>query len=105
MTGLPPAHTPAWQVSLCVQALPSSHDEPFALLGFEQSPVSGSHVPALWHWSDAVQTTGFAPTHTPAWQVSLCVQASPSSHAVSSGCLTSAGHAPALPEHTSSTSH
>jgi len=29
-----------------------------------------------------VQTTGLAPVHVPAWQVSACVQASPSLHAV-----------------------
>jgi hypothetical protein len=28
--------------------------------------------------------TGFAPVHDPLWQVSLCVHASPSSHAVPS---------------------
>ena len=39
----------AWQVSVCVQALPSLHVEPSALLGFEQVPVAGSHVPASWH--------------------------------------------------------
>ena len=35
-------------------------------------------MPALWHWSSGVQVTGFDPTHTPAWQVSVWVQASPS---------------------------
>jgi hypothetical protein len=59
----------------------------------------------LWHWSEAVQITGFAPVQTPAWQESVCVHASLSSHAVSSGCLASAGHAPSLPVHTSSASH
>jgi hypothetical protein len=29
-----------------------------------------------------VQTTGFEPAQTPAWQVSLCVHALPSLHAV-----------------------
>src|SRR5262249_35727137 len=50
----------------------------------EQVPVAGSHVPAVWHWSDAVQTTGFVPTQVPAWQESLWVQASPSVQAVPS---------------------
>ena len=40
---------PFWQVSLCVQALPSLHAVPFAAFGFEQVPVAGSHVPATWH--------------------------------------------------------
>jgi len=33
--------------------------------GSEQMPVSGSQVPALWHWSDAVQTTGSEPVQVP----------------------------------------
>jgi hypothetical protein len=37
-----------------------------ARTGFEQSPVCGSHVPAPWHESCAVQTTGDPPVHTPA---------------------------------------
>ena len=49
---------PDWQVSVCVQALPSLQAVPFAAGGFEQRPVPVSHVPATWHWSDAVQTTG-----------------------------------------------
>ena len=76
--------TPASHVSLCVQALPSSQPLPFVLLGFEQVPVDGSQVPASWHWSLAVQTTGLAPVQTPAWQVSLCVHALPSSQVTSS---------------------
>src|SRR5439155_451063 len=42
-------------------------------------PVAGSHEPAAWHWSAAAQTTGFVPMHVPAWQVSVRVQALPSS--------------------------
>jgi hypothetical protein len=34
-----PAQTPAEHTSPCVQALPSSHGVPSALLGFEQLPV------------------------------------------------------------------
>ena len=62
--------------------MPSLHAVPLAFAGFEHAPVAGSHVPARWHWSCAVHVTGFAPTHVPAWQVSLCVQALPSLHAV-----------------------
>jgi hypothetical protein len=65
-------------VSDWVHALPSLQALPFGLAGFEQMPVDGLHAPASWHWSDAVQTTGFAPKHAPAWQVSDCVQALPS---------------------------
>jgi hypothetical protein len=80
VTGFEPAQAPAWQVSLCVQALPSLHDAPSAFAGFEHTPVLVLHVPAVWHWSGAAQVTGFAPVQAPAWQVSLCVQASPSVH-------------------------
>jgi hypothetical protein len=46
VTALPPAHVPDWQVSVCVQALPSLHEVPFALAGFEQAPASTPHAPA-----------------------------------------------------------
>jgi len=69
-TGLAPVQAPARQVSVWVQALPSSQVLPFAFSGLEQVPVAGLHVPASWHWSSAVQVTGFAPVQTPAWQVS-----------------------------------
>src|SRR5439155_13836728 len=74
---------PLWQVSVCVQALPSLHAVPSIAVGLEQLPVAGSHVPAVWHWSRAVQVTGL-PTQLPLWQVSVCVQALPSLHGVPS---------------------
>src|SRR2546429_687152 len=67
-----------------VPVLPSSHVVPSGLAGLEQLPVAGSHVPASWHWSSAVHTTELPPVQVPAWQVSVCVQASPSLHAVPS---------------------
>src|SRR5437870_1683912 len=79
-TGLAPTQAPASQVSVCVQALPSSHGAPLSLGGLLQTPVAGLQVPAVWHWSAAVQATGLAPTQAPASQVSLCVQALPSLH-------------------------
>jgi len=48
-----------------VHASLSLHEVPFVLGRFEQTPVEGLHVPAMWHWSDAVQVTGLAPTHAP----------------------------------------
>src|SRR5207249_1601520 len=84
-TGLAPTQAPAAQVSVRVQALPSSHGAPLCLAGLLQAPVVGSQVPAVWHWSAAVHTTGFAPTQAPAWQVSLCVHALASSPRGSSG--------------------
>ena len=45
---------------LSLQAVPSGFG------GLVQMPVAGLHVPAAWHWSEAVQTTGLAPTQRPA---------------------------------------
>src|SRR5438093_191851 len=70
-----PTQMPASQASVRVQALPSLQPVPLGLAGLLQAPVAGSQVPAVWHWSAAVHTTGFAPTQAPAWQVSLCVHA------------------------------
>jgi hypothetical protein len=85
VTGFDPAQLPFWQESLCVQALPSLHAVPLAAFGLEQAPVLGLQVPAAWHWSLATQVTGFAPVQMPLWQVSVCVQAFPSLHAVPFG--------------------
>src|SRR3989442_933192 len=42
---------------------------PSALVGVEQVPVAGSHVPATWHWSRAVQVTGsLGPQQPPFWE-------------------------------------
>src|SRR2546428_6431214 len=79
-TGFPPTQAPAWQVSVCVQALPSLQAAPSSLAGWVQMPDAGLQVPAVWHWSAAVHTTGFPPAQAPASQVSVCVQALPSSH-------------------------
>jgi hypothetical protein len=81
-TGAPPAHVPAWQVSTLVQVLPSSQLVPLAFAGFEHAPVAGLHTPGVWHWSGVGHMTGLAPVHAPLWQVSVCVQALPSLHAV-----------------------
>ena len=42
-------------------------------------------VPTSWHWSLAVQTTGFVPVQVPVWHVSVWVHALPSLQAVPSG--------------------
>src|SRR5204863_6020108 len=44
--GFEPVQVPFWQVSVCVQALPSLHVVPLGLAGFEHVPVVGSQVPA-----------------------------------------------------------
>src|SRR5882724_4962138 len=79
-----PMHTPLWQVSPVVQALPSS-----------QGVLSGSGVPAQtppWQVSLLVQefssshaapsSSAALPTQVPFWQVSAAVQALPSSQLV-----------------------
>jgi hypothetical protein len=81
---VPPEHEPVWQVSPVVHALPSLHVVPSVLFGFEHWPVPELQVPAEWHWSLAVHTTGLLPLQAPAWQVSVCVHPSPSLHAVPS---------------------
>src|SRR2546426_581715 len=82
--GFPPLHVPPWHVSVCVHPFPSLHALPSDFAGFEQLPVAGVHVPALWHWSGAGQTTEFPPMHVPPWHVSVCVHAFPSLHALPS---------------------
>jgi hypothetical protein len=41
----PPAHTPAWQVSIGVQVLPSVQAVPFGRFGFEHVPLAGLQIP------------------------------------------------------------
>jgi hypothetical protein len=64
-TGLLPVHTPLWQLSACVQAFPSLHAAPFALSGYEQTPLTGLQVPTLWHSPGAAHATGLSPTQAP----------------------------------------
>src|SRR5438477_95597 len=84
-TGLAPTQAPAAQVSVRVQALASSHGAPSSLAGLLQTPDAGLQVPAVWHWSAAVPTTGFEPPPLPAALPSLRVQALPSSQLVPLG--------------------
>jgi hypothetical protein len=51
----------------------------------EQVPFVGSQVPALWQASTGVQITGLLPVQTPAWHVSVWVQALLSLQALPSG--------------------
>jgi hypothetical protein len=104
VTGLPAAHVPLWHVSTWVQALPSLHAVPLEAAGLVHWPVEGSHAPATWHWSEAVQVTGFDPVHAPLWQASAWVQALPSLHGVP---LEAAGlvHCPVVGSHVPATWH
>jgi hypothetical protein len=78
-------HTPLWQVSVCVHALPSLQIPPSGLAGFEQVPVAGSQVPASWHSSEGGHVVARPPTQAPFWHMSACVQAFPSLHVRPSG--------------------
>src|SRR5207244_2291229 len=78
-----PTHTPPWQASWLVQALPSSQ-------GVVSSTAMPMHTP-LWQVSPVVQALPSShgvlsgsgvPAQTPPWQVSLLVQAVPSSQLV-----------------------
>jgi hypothetical protein len=86
VTGLDPLQVPAWQVSVCVHVFPSLQAVPLGATGLEHAPVAGSHVPAVWHSSEAVHVTGFDPAHVPFWQLSAWMQAFPSLQAVPLGC-------------------
>jgi hypothetical protein len=81
-TVLPAVHTPVLHVSFRSHWFPSLQAVPSATIGFEHCPVVGLHVPAAWHWSDAVHVTWLPAVQAPAWQVSLRSQALPSLHAV-----------------------
>ena len=75
VTGLIRCRRRPGSVSVCVQALPSLHDDPLAaFVCVEHCPVDGLHVPATLHVAAAGQSTGLEPTHAPAWQLSVCVQ-------------------------------
>lgn len=78
----PGVHTPPWQVSPDVHALPSSHGKSSGRVGAEQVPSTGLHVPAVWHWSGTGHATGDVPTHAPFRHTSTRVQALPSSQDV-----------------------
>jgi hypothetical protein len=75
---VPALQAPLWQTSAPLQAFPSLQLVLSGTAGFEQAPVMGSQVPALWQASAAAQTTGEPPKQAPAWQLSSCVQALPS---------------------------
>ena len=81
---VPGVQTPVWHVSPVVHASPSLHVIPSGAATFTQAPVAGSQA-ETWHASLGVQVTGFDPTQEPAWQVSVCVQALPSPHALPFG--------------------
>src|SRR5437867_2811172 len=93
-TGLAPTQLPFWQVSVCVQASPSLQAVRLVLfVGAEHTPVAGLQVPGSWHWS-AVQTTGFAPTQLPFWQIGSAARRERSLLAVPVVLFVGAEHTP-----------
>jgi hypothetical protein len=74
--GGPPAHTPAEQTSLVVQAFPSLHG---LVLSACVQPVAGLHESVV-HTLPSSQLSGGPPTHAPPEQASPFVQALPSLH-------------------------
>lgn len=71
---------------------------PSLALGFEHMPVDGLQTPATWQESLAAHVTGFDPVQTPAWHVSVWVQALPSLQVVPFGRAVST-HVPVVPLH------
>jgi len=81
--GIEGAGAAATVASHCSQPseTPSPHDsDP---LGSRHCPVAGSQPPGIWQAGLVAHHTGL-PTHTPAWQTSSVVHASPSPHALPS---------------------
>ena len=67
-------------VHVPLQQIPPVQEVPSAFVGFVQTPVVGSHVPASWHSSRGVHVTEVPAQDPSAWQTSLVVQALPSLH-------------------------
>jgi hypothetical protein len=98
VTGVPP-QTPAVQTSPVVQFLPSLQPVPSAAAGFEQLPLPGSQVPAVWHWSDAGQFLA-VPAHAPLpSHMSPVVHLFPSSQPVPAGLGAPPTHMPVVVLH------
>ena len=74
--------TPAWQVSLRSQRLPSLQSVPLVAVGFEHTPVAELHVPAVWHSLGAGHVTWLPAVQTPVSQVSVRSHLLPSLHEV-----------------------
>jgi len=104
VTGAAPKQNPSLHVSIWVHRSPSSHGVPSIAGGFVHSPVAESHVPATWHASCAVHTTGPPARQAPATHVSPCVHRLPSLHAVPSARV-GFEHVPVPGLHTPATWH
>src|SRR2546427_613246 len=78
--GVPPVHTPAWQVSTPLQRSPSGQGVPFASAVCRQ-PATGSHVSVVQGLASA-QLRAVPGVQAPAWQVSTPLHTFPSLHDV-----------------------
>jgi hypothetical protein len=78
--GVPGAQTPAWQVSIPLQTVPSSHDVPFGTAACWQ-PVVVLHVSVV-HGLPSSQLGGVPAVHTVPEHVSSPLHALPSEHGV-----------------------
>src|SRR5205085_2629251 len=64
--GAVPEQAPAEHTSVSEHEFPSLQLVPSAFGTVAvQTPVAGTHVPLVWHWSATAHVTGFAPWHTP----------------------------------------
>jgi hypothetical protein len=80
LSGVPAAHTPAWQVSAPLQTLPSTHGVPLST-GLLEHPKMGSQ-PSVVHTFESSQLRAVPAVHRPTWQVSVPLQTLPSLHGV-----------------------
>jgi hypothetical protein len=78
-SGVPAAHTPAWQVSAPLQTVESGHAVPFVTLVVVQ-PDAGLQ-PSVVHTLPSLQTSGVPAVQVPFWQVSAPLHALVSAHA------------------------
>src|SRR4051812_33322681 len=78
-------HVPVTQMAWALGLLGTMQGVPSAWAVYEQ-PLAARHTGPSWHGDAGAQKSAPLPVHTPAWQVSVWVQASWSSQAVPSGC-------------------
>ena len=83
LRGVPGVQTPAWQVSLPLHTVASTHAVPLGTFGCWQ-PRARSQVSAV-HGLASLQLDAVPGTHTLPWQASRPLQALPSEHGVPAG--------------------
>jgi hypothetical protein len=81
LSGVPAAHTPFWQVSAPLQALPSEHEVPLPTAACTHAPVCGLQL-SLVQGLPSLQFCGVPAVQAPFWQVSAPLHGLPSEHEV-----------------------